>query len=172
MANPTQINYKVMIVGDCGAGKTTFVKRVVYNEFENQHISTTDVEIHPYIFSTNYGKQVLNLWDCGTKFSGSYYIGAKGAILFFDRTIKTSWENIEKWIQALRIVVPNIPIAIYGTKPDLNEVQLNENWGEILSKYGNIKYGDISNKTGFNIKKPLETILTMMCGVDDMRIKA
>lgn len=55
--------YKLVLVGDGGVGKTTFVKRHLTGEFEKKYIATLGVEVHPMIFYTNHGPIRLNVWD-------------------------------------------------------------------------------------------------------------
>ena len=54
---------KLVLVGDGGVGKTTFVKRHLTGEFEKKYIATLGVEVHPMEFSTNHGKIKFNVWD-------------------------------------------------------------------------------------------------------------
>lgn len=55
--------FKILLVGDGGTGKTTFVKRHLTGEFEKKYIATIGVEVHPLTFSTNRGPICLNVWD-------------------------------------------------------------------------------------------------------------
>jgi len=65
MEGQTQIvaEYKLVLVGDGGVGKTTFVKRHLTGEFEKKYIATLGVEVHPMVFHTNHGPIRLNVWD-------------------------------------------------------------------------------------------------------------
>ena len=47
--------FKLVLVGDGGVGKTTFVKRHLTGEFEKKYIATLGVEVHPMSFFTNHG---------------------------------------------------------------------------------------------------------------------
>lgn len=55
--------FKVVLVGDGGVGKTTFVKRHISGEFEKRYIATMGVEVHPLKFFTNFGPIIMNVWD-------------------------------------------------------------------------------------------------------------
>ena len=74
--------FKVVLVGDGGVGKTTWLQKHRSGEFETRYIATLGVEVHPLRFQINQNeKQVLqfNVWDCAgqEKFGGlrdGYYI--------------------------------------------------------------------------------------------------
>ncbi|XP_020697235.1 GTP-binding nuclear protein Ran1-like [Dendrobium catenatum] len=92
LPNQQQVNYpnfKLVIVGDGGTGKTTFVKRHLTGEFEKKYEPTIGVEVHPLDFHTNCGKIRFYCWDTAgqEKFGGlrdGYYIHGQCAIIMFD----------------------------------------------------------------------------------------
>ena len=55
--------FKLIMVGDGGVGKTTFVKRHLTGEFEKKYIATQGVEVNTITFFTNQGPIKFNLWD-------------------------------------------------------------------------------------------------------------
>merc|ERR1712085_121122 len=64
--------FKLILVGDGGVGKTTFVKRHLTGEFEKKYVATLGVEVHPLLFHTNRGPIKFNVWDTAgqEKFGG------------------------------------------------------------------------------------------------------
>lgn len=55
--------FKVVLVGDGGVGKTTFVRRHQTGEYEKKYIATQGVEVSSITFSTSHGPIRLNIWD-------------------------------------------------------------------------------------------------------------
>jgi GTP-binding nuclear protein Ran len=55
--------FKVVLLGDGGVGKTTFVKRHLTGEFEKKYVATQGVDVSSIIFYTNKGPIKLSLWD-------------------------------------------------------------------------------------------------------------
>lgn len=89
--------WKLILVGDGGTGKTTFVKRHISGEFEKKYVPTLGVEVHPLRFNTNYGPVCFNVWDTAgqEKFGGlrdGYYIQGQCAIIMFDVTNRTTYK--------------------------------------------------------------------------------
>jgi GTP-binding nuclear protein Ran len=65
-ANETPIaQVKLVLVGDGGVGKTTFVKRHLTGEFEKKYVATLGVEVLPLLFHTTRGLLKFNVWDTG-----------------------------------------------------------------------------------------------------------
>ena len=90
-SDPKQVvaEFKLVLVGDGGVGKTTFVKRHLSGEFEKKYIATQGVEVHPMPFYTSKGNIVFNVWDTAgqEKLGGlrdGYYIGGQCGIIMFD----------------------------------------------------------------------------------------
>jgi GTP-binding nuclear protein Ran len=63
MVDPPKAEFKLVLVGDGGVGKTTFVKRHLSGEFEKKYVATLGVEVRPLDFVTNFGKIRFNVWD-------------------------------------------------------------------------------------------------------------
>ena len=65
-SRPPQENipkWKLVLVGDGGVGKTTFVKRHKTGEFEKKYVPTLGAEVNPIDFVTGRGKILFNVWD-------------------------------------------------------------------------------------------------------------
>ena len=58
-----QAKWKLVLVGDGGVGKTTFVKRHKTGEFEKKYVPTLGAEVNPIDFVTRKGRILFNVWD-------------------------------------------------------------------------------------------------------------
>ena len=156
-SNP-ELSFKLVLVGDGGVGKTTFVKRHRTGEFEKKYVATIGVEIHPLRFSTNYGQIVFSCWDtagqeCFGGLRDGYYIQAKCAIIMFDVTSRQSYKNVPNWYRDLVRVCGNIPVVLCGNKVDEKERKVKPKQ-IIFHRKKNLQYYDISAKTNYNYEKP------------------
>jgi len=118
--------FKLVLVGDGGVGKTTFVKRHLTGEFEKKYVATLGVEVHPLGFTTNRGAITFNVWDTAgqEKFGGlrdGYYIQGQCAIIMFDVTSRITYKNVPTWHKDLVRVCENIPIVLCGNKVDIKD---------------------------------------------------
>jgi GTP-binding nuclear protein Ran len=163
-------SFKVIIVGDGGTGKTTFVRRHLTGEFEKRYIATMGVEVHPLSFSTNMGNVIFNIWDCAgqEKFGGlrdGYYIMAQAAIIFYDQTSRVTAKNVSNWLRDVRRVCENIPIVLVGNKVDVKDAKVK---AREMAHYTQNRIGPngqeqkplldgfylISAKSNYNFEKP------------------
>jgi GTP-binding nuclear protein Ran len=129
--------FKLVLVGDGGVGKTTFVTRHRTGEFEKRYIATVGVDTSSLPLYTNLGLVVFNKfafffyfiffsWDTAgqERFGGlrdGYFIGANCAILMFDVTSRDTYTNVEKWYRDLTRVCEDIPIVLVANKVDVKD---------------------------------------------------
>jgi GTP-binding nuclear protein Ran len=157
-ANQTVPVRKLVLVGDGGTGKTTFVKRHMTGEFTKKYVATIGAEIYSLPFSTNYGDIIFNVWDTAgqEKFGGlrdTYYIAADCAIIMFDVTARITYKNVPNWHRDLTNVCKNIPICLCGNKVDLKDRKVKASTITFRHKK-DIIYYDISAKSNYNYDLP------------------
>lgn len=165
---PPAAQFKLVLVGDGGTGKTTFVKRHLTGEFEKKYVATLGVEIHPLKFYTNFGIILFNCWDTAgqEKFGGlrdGYYIQGQCAIIMFDVTSRITYKNVPAWHKDLVRVCENIPIVLCGNKVDVKERKVKAKMITFHRKK-NLQYYDISAKSNYNFEKPFLWLTRKLCG--------
>jgi GTP-binding nuclear protein Ran len=119
--------FKLILVGDSNVGKTSWIKKVRTDVFEENHIVTLGVEIHPIMIETTNGRTiVLNVWDIsgGEKYKrlrNSYYEDGDCVIAMFDLSNNSSHDHLEKWVNEVLIVRDRtMPYLYLGNKMDLD----------------------------------------------------
>jgi len=160
--------FKLVLVGDGGVGKTTFVKRHLTGEFEKKYVATLGVEVHPLEFHTNRGQLVFNVWDTAgqEKFGGlrdGYYIQGQCAIIMFDVTSRITYKSVPNWHRDLVRVCENIPIVLVGNKVDVKERKVKAKQITFHRKK-NLQYYDISAKSNYNFEKPFLWLARKLVG--------
>jgi len=158
--NPSDIvaEYKLLLVGDSGVGKTTFVKKHLTGEFKDRHIPTQGVEVSSIIFSTNYGLIKFNIWDIAgletlRGLKEGYYIGADCAIIMLDVTSGRSAKSVPRWYKDVRRMCDRIPVIVVGNKVEERNRKFKARHVTYMRKNG-LQYYDYSNKTGYQFEKP------------------
>ncbi|GFP90448.1 GTP-binding nuclear protein Ran-3 [Phtheirospermum japonicum] len=151
-------SFKLVLVGDGGTGKTTFVKRHLTGEFEKKYEPTIGVEVHPLDFTTNYGKIRFYCWDTAgqEKFGGL-------------RDARSTYKNVPTWYRDLCRVCDNIPIVICGNKIDVKNRQVKAKQVTFHRKK-NLQYFEISAKSNYNYEKPFLYLARKLAGVADLKL--
>ncbi|KAJ5125234.1 GTP-binding nuclear protein GSP1/Ran [Penicillium atrosanguineum] len=168
MADQVPPTFKLVLVGDGGTGKTTFVKRHLTGEFEKKYIATLGVEVHPLKFTTNLGDIQFDVWDTAgqEKFGGlrdGYYINGQAGIIMFDVTSRITYKNVPNWHRDLVRVCENIPIVLCGNKVDVKERKVKAKTITFHRKK-NLQYYDISAKSNYNFEKPFLWLARKLVG--------
>ena len=153
------INFKLIIIGESGVGKSSVLKRAVYNRFDEGYNATIGFEFLLMHFKINDLKIKLQIWDtCGQELYRSlvqsFYRNTSLAIIIYDISDKKTFEGLDIWLKDLRQhTEPDIPIFIVGNKNDLERKVTTEE-GKIFSTTHRTGYfTECSAKNGYNIKE-------------------
>jgi GTP-binding nuclear protein Ran len=168
--------FKLVLVGDGGVGKTTFVKRHITGEFEKKYIATLGVEVHSLVFHTQRGRIRFNVWDTAgqEKFGGlrdGYYIQGQCAIVMFDVTARVTYKNVPNWHRDLVRVCENIPIVLCGNKVDIKDRKVKAK-SIVFHRKKNLQYYDLSAKSNYNIEKPFLWLARKLIGDPNLEFVA
>jgi len=174
MAEQQVPTFKLVLVGDGGTGKTTFVKRHMTGEFEKKYVATLGVEVHPLTFHTNFGPICFNTWDTAgqEKFGGlrdGYYIQGQCGIIMFDVTSRITYKNVPNWHRDLVRVCENIPIVLTGNKVDIKDRKVKPKQITFHRKK-NLQYYEISAKSNYNFEKPFIWLARKLVGNPNLEL--
>lgn len=164
--------FKLILVGDGGVGKTTFVRRHMTGEFEKRYVATRGVEVYPMNFTTNLGPIIFNVWDTAgqERYGGlrdGYYIQGQCAIIMFDVTARVTYKNVPNWHRDITRVCENIPIVLCGNKVEVKERKVKAK-NITFHRKKNLQYFEISAKVNYNFEKPFIWIARKLSGDNDL----
>jgi small GTP-binding protein len=153
------INFKIIIVGDSGVGKSSLLKRAVQNKFDPGYQATIGFEFLLMHFQVNEMKLKLQIWDtCGQEMYRSliqgFYRNTSLALIVYDITNKDTFNAVDIWLQDIKKhTEEDLPIFLAGNKNDLEKVVTNEE-AKIYATSNRTKYfTECSAKTGQNVKE-------------------
>ncbi|KAF1806366.1 P-loop containing nucleoside triphosphate hydrolase protein [Mucor lusitanicus] len=127
-----EYQYKILVVGDLGTGKTSILKRYIHNTFTSNYKSTIGVDFALKIIQIDPNTIVsLQMWDiAGQERFGSmtqaYYRGAIGAFIVYDATRPLTFQNVSRWKNDIdtKVELPlawgggSIPVVLLANKID------------------------------------------------------
>ena len=121
--------FKIVIIGNTGVGKTCIIKRLINQQFEEEHGVTIGVEFGSYgmiVPENNIVK--LQIWDTAGQESfrsitRNFYRDSNGVFLVFDLTNRQSFEDLKtQWLNEVRDETSaRVVIYLIGNLADLEE---------------------------------------------------
>ncbi|RME73130.1 MAG: GTP-binding protein [Chloroflexi bacterium] len=122
------LSKKVCLLGDFAVGKTSLVRRFVYNLFEDRYISTIGVKVSRKTVTIPDAagpvELTMMLWDLAgseefNQIQASYLRGAAGAILVCDLTRPETVTSLTTYAGNLTSINENVSLVVAANKNDL-----------------------------------------------------
>ncbi|KAM8750358.1 ras and EF-hand domain-containing protein isoform 1-T1 [Acanthopagrus schlegelii] len=154
--------FRLVLAGDAGSGKSSFLLRLTLNEFRGDMQTTLGVDFQMKRMLVDGEKTSLQIWDTAGQerfrsIARSYFRKAHGVLLLYDVTSETSFLNVRAWVDQIQdSAEEKIPMCVIGNKVDLRE-QLPEGscvrslHGEKLAKAYGALFCETSAKEGTNV---------------------
>lgn len=124
------ISKKVCLLGDFATGKTSLIRRFVYDLFDDKYISTIGVKVSRKTLAVPRDQDIVELtvmlWDLAgseefNRVRTSYVRGAAGAVLVYDLTRPDTIDSLGLYAQELHTVSPGAQLVVAANKTDLVE---------------------------------------------------
>ena len=168
--------FKICVIGDGAAGKTSLIKRFTQGSFNKDYIKTLGAQFSRYekILSNVPGstgdvRARLFFWDiAGQKeFSfmrPTFYNGAKATIVVFDLTREETRNNVVEWVEDISKYCGNLPTVCFANKFDLVEQGSYDDSAiqKIAQEKKFLKVYTTSAKTGENVQDAFNFIITTL----------
>ncbi|XP_055621473.1 mucin-5AC [Toxorhynchites rutilus septentrionalis] len=165
--------YKILVIGELGTGKTSFIKRYVHQFFSQNYRATIGVDFALKVLNWDQNTIIrLQLWDiAGQERFGNmtrvYYKEAVGAFIVFDVTRSATFDAVIKWKQDLdsKVQLPNgkpIPCILLANKSDQRKqgiVTTPEKVDEYVKEHGFAGWFETSAKENKNIEEAANSLV-------------
>jgi small GTP-binding protein len=122
------LSKKVCLLGDFAVGKTSLVRRFIYDLFDDRYISSIGVKVSRKTINIPLDDDMVELtmmlWDLAgseefTHMRATYLRGASGLLLVGDLTRPASFTNLPAYLSDLNQSGDPIPILLTANKVDL-----------------------------------------------------
>jgi len=134
---------QMIIIGDSGVGKTSFMDRFVEGSHQVAYNATVGIDFKVKRVEIDQKTVKIQIWDTAgqEKFNAittAYYRQARAAIVMYDVTRSNTFMNIRKW---LKMIEDNgrsdIVVAIVGNKNDSPDKEVDQKRANLLrDEYG------------------------------------
>ncbi|KAG1331238.1 ras-related protein RABA2a [Cocos nucifera] len=158
--------FKVVLIGDSGVGKSNLLSRFTRNEFCLESKSTIGVEFATRTLQVEGRIIKAQIWDTAGQeryraITSAYYRGALGALLVYDVTKPTTFENVSRWLKELRDHADsNIVIMLIGNKTDLEHLRaVPGEDGRSFAEREGLSFIETSALEAINVEKAFQMIL-------------
>ncbi|KAK8842602.1 hypothetical protein M9Y10_025460 [Tritrichomonas musculus] len=152
------ICHKAVLIGDSAVGKTSIVNQYIFNSCSPEHQATIGIDFFSKVLTEGDTTIRLQIWDTAgqEKFHAlipSYIRNSTVAILVYDITLRSSFENLQKWHQTV-ITTSNPFCIVVGNKLDLeSERQVSIDEGEKFANQIKADFIETSARTPTNIQE-------------------
>ena len=158
-----------MILGNAGVGKTAILERYVSKVFTGSYKVTIGADFLTRDIELDGSKIKLQIWDTAGQekyrsLGVAYYRGADACILVFDLCDKTTFKDLDKWLETFQSQLPeekarNFPMMLFGNKADKPDrivtSEAAKKWCEEREK---IPFYETSAKTNQGLEEAFEHI--------------
>ena len=122
------LSKKVCLLGDFAVGKTSLVRRFVYDLFDDKYVSTIGVKVSRKTVILTRDDDIVDLtmmlWDLagGEEFSrmrASYLRGAAGALMVYDVSRPETLSSLHHYLRDLQNINGHCAVVLAANKADL-----------------------------------------------------
>ncbi len=172
----TTHKYKLVFLGEQAVGKTSIITRFMYDTFDTTYQATIGIDFLSKTMYLDDRTVRLQLWDTAgqERFRSlipSYIRDSSVAVVVYDITNKSSFQNCDKWIEDVRAERgTEVVVMLVGNKTDLNDKrQVTTEEGEAKAKKLNVLFIETSAKSNHNIKQMFRKLAESLPGQDSAK---
>lgn len=168
MEAPTDLVYKIIVVGDAGVGKTALARRYTEGKFDETYLFTLGVDFFTKVAKVKGHRVKLVVYDTGGQerfdfIRGLYFEGSAGAVIAYDVTNRKSFDRISHWKKQVEQRCEGIPLMLVGCKVDLGERRaVSRQEAESRARLEKMAFFESSAKADLNVGDVFEKLAEMI----------
>ena len=178
-------NYKFIVIGNPGVGKTSLIKNFVEGSFLSEYKSTIGTNLYTKTLEFKRDKSEDNedneitvklvLWDIAGQVQWdvmrpAYYQGSHGVCVVGDISSKLTFQKIEKfWVKDARENCnESIPVILLANKNDLKAEISEEDVKELGNRCKVDRLIFTSAKTSYHVEEAFIALIKMCLKIDSL----
>ncbi|XP_055881478.1 ras-related protein Rab-7L1-like isoform X1 [Biomphalaria glabrata] len=164
---------KILVIGDAGVGKTSFVQKYVYDVFSDKYKCTIGFDSVTKKVTELNQKPVnlqLQFWDIAGQdrfplLTRAYYKYTRGCLIIFDLTNPESFNDVRKWKASLDNNL-SVPCLLVANKVDLeSERKVSPSDIErLVTELNFFQFTETSVKTGLMVEESVMYLVDVVLG--------
>jgi small GTP-binding protein len=164
---------RVVMIGDSAVGKTSLLNRAMGCKFNREEMATVGANWHLYTHECSGSQVELQIWDTAGQekyraLGPLYYRTAVGAVVVYDITRRSSFDNVQRWIASfVGTAGTNVVIIVVGNKSDETVGrQVTEREALDWCEAHQYDWYETSAKTGSNVQTVFEMLAEKVARLD------
>ena len=168
-----EYKFKLCIIGDGGAGKTSLTRRYLEGVFKNDWKMTIGVDFYLKRLDIDGQSVSFQVWDFAGEEKFRFLLpgvilGADGTIFMYDITRHSTFKNLDNWLQVFNQTNKEhgqeVSKILVGSKTDLeeNRVVSKDDAIKYTEDKGFLNYLECSSKSGENVEQIFNTMAKIM----------
>ncbi|MDO9301755.1 MAG: COR domain-containing protein [Anaerolineales bacterium] len=132
---------KVLLVGQGGVGKTSVLRRILYELYNPNESKTEGIDIHKYKLSVKGNLYSISMWDFGGQeimhATHQFFLTKRSLyLLVLDSRLTQEENRVEYWLKIIQSFSGESPVLIVGNKTDQQPLDIDRTG--LQKKYPNI----------------------------------
>jgi len=163
--------FKILLIGNSGVGKTSFLLQYCDNKFNPAFVSTVGIDFKVKTVVTQDKKRIkLQVWDTAGQerykiITTQYYRHAMGFLVMYDITNETSFLDVRNWLgQVQQHSFGTAQIILVGNKSDLEDQRVVPvQRGKDLADELGYEFFEASAKTASEVQNTFTALVSAIC---------
>jgi len=170
-ASLVHCNYRFVILGVGGVGKSAISLRFISSQFVSRYDPTIE-DRYSKVLEHNGIPTFLEILDTAGQDTFSsmrelYYKNGEGFVLVYSIKVAKSFESVQQFYKDITTIkTETVPIVLVGNKKDLEKTrEVPQASGRELAKEWNVDFIETSAKTGENVEDIFHLLVDQMWAI-------